>query len=280
MAKRGIKAEAIRNYWIDVGMKEVDIEFSWDNLYAFNKQIIDPVADRYFFVWDPQPVDIVGVDRLTSRSPLHPDHPERGTRDHELTVPIRVYMNREDLEGFRERGTVRLKDLCNLRWEDGRGVYTGNDHSVLREGVKIAHWAPVDGVEAEVVMSLAAFQKMNEQQPSDMIAGVVKQLSNPNNDIFYGAPAIVFIFTTPNCLTPVEDASLAAENMMLAAKSLGLGSCWIGFARALGQDPECLKELNVPADHQLVASIVLGYPRKGDMRPSVRDEPKVLGWLK
>lgn len=130
------------------------------------------------------------------------------------------------------------------------------------------------------VMSLAAFQKMNEQQPSDMTAGMIKQLSNPNNDIFYGAPAIVFIFTTPNCLTPIEDASLAAENIMLAAKSLGLGSCWIGFARALGQDPEFMRELNVPADHQLVASIILGYPRKGDMRPSVRDEPKVLGWLK
>ncbi|MBI0583145.1 MAG: glutamate--tRNA ligase [Methanomassiliicoccus sp.] len=152
MAKRGIAAEAIRNYWVDVGMKDVDIEFAWDNLYAFNKQIIDPVADRYFFVWDPRAVEITGVDALTARSPLHPDHPERGTRDHDLRAPIMVYMNSEDLEGFKQRGTVRLKDLCNLRWENGKGVYTGNDHSVLREGVKIAHWAPADGTEAEVVM--------------------------------------------------------------------------------------------------------------------------------
>lgn len=152
MAKRGIQAEAIRNYWLDVGMKDVDIEFSWDNLYAFNKQIIDPVADRYFFVWDPESLEIVGVDSLESRSPLHPDHPEKGTRDHRLKAPIRVLLTREDLEGFRERGTVRLKDLCNLRWEDGKGVYSGTDHGVLREGVKIAHWAPADGVEAEVFM--------------------------------------------------------------------------------------------------------------------------------
>jgi glutamyl-tRNA synthetase len=152
MAKRGIQAEAIRNFWVDVGMKEVDIEFAWDNLYAFNKQIIDPVANRYFFVWDPQIMEIVGVDRLSSRSPLHPDHPERGIRDHDLRSPIRVYMPREDLEGFKLRGTVRLKDLCNLRWEDGQGVYTGNDHGVLREGVKISHWAPADGIEAEVLM--------------------------------------------------------------------------------------------------------------------------------
>ena len=152
MAKRGIKAEAIRRYWIDVGMKEVDIEFAWDNLYAFNKQIIDPIASRYFFVWDPQVLEITGTDRIEARSPVHPDHPERGTRDHVLAPPIKVYLTAEDLAGFKERGTVRLKDLCNLRWEDGHGVYTGNDHNVLREGVKIAHWAPCDGMKGEVHM--------------------------------------------------------------------------------------------------------------------------------
>lgn len=152
MAKRGIQAGAIRHYWLDVGMKDVDIEFAWDNLYAFNRQIIDPVADRYFFVWDPQPVEIIGVESISSRSPLHPDHPEKGTRDHVVKAPIRINMNRDDLAGFKERGTVRLKDLCNLRWENGKGVYTGNDHSVLKEGVKIAHWAPIDGPECDVYM--------------------------------------------------------------------------------------------------------------------------------
>lgn len=130
------------------------------------------------------------------------------------------------------------------------------------------------------VMSLAAFQQMHEQRPNDMAAKMIKQLSNPNNDIFYGAPAMVFIFTSPDCLTPVEDASLAAENMMLAARSLGLGSCWIGFARSLGHDPEFVRELKVPADHQLAASIVMGHPKNEETRLSVRGEPKLLGWIK
>jgi glutamyl-tRNA synthetase len=156
-------------------MKEVDIEFAWDNLYAFNKQIIDPVANRYFFVWDPVGVDIVGVDRLSSRSPLHPDHPERGTRDHVLVPPIEVYMTREDLEGFQQRGTVRLKDLCNLRWEDGKGVYTGNDHGVLREGVRISHWAPPDGIEAEVFMPDGVVRRgVAERLPASEMGKVVQ----------------------------------------------------------------------------------------------------------
>ena len=61
-------------------------------------------------------------------------------------------MTPEDVKGFQERGTVRLKDLCNLKWENGEAVYTGTDHSVLKEGVKISHWAPVDGKDCEVLM--------------------------------------------------------------------------------------------------------------------------------
>jgi glutamyl-tRNA synthetase len=175
MAKRGIQAEAIRNYWLDVGMKEVDIEFAWDNLYAFNKQIIDPVADRYFFVWDPQPLEIVGAEMIESHSPLHPDHPEKGTRNHVLKLPDHVMLTREDLEGFKERGTVRLKDLCNLRWENGKGVYTGNDHNVLREGVKISHWAPADGAECEVYMPDGSVRKgIAEQLPANETGKVVQ----------------------------------------------------------------------------------------------------------
>ena len=53
LAKRGFRPEAIRNYWVDCGIKETDVEFSWDNIYAYNKAIVDKTANRYFFVWDP-----------------------------------------------------------------------------------------------------------------------------------------------------------------------------------------------------------------------------------
>lgn len=152
IAKRGIQSEAIRNYWLDVGMKDVDIEFSWDNLYAFNRQILDPITDRYFFVENPEVVEIKGVESLKECAPLHPDHPERGARESVISSPVKVYMTPEDLKGFKERGTVRLKDLCNLKWENDEAVYTGTDHGVLKEGVKISHWAPIDGKACEILM--------------------------------------------------------------------------------------------------------------------------------
>jgi nitroreductase len=193
----------------------------------------------------------------------------------------------EVLKNIYERRSVRAYADKSVPEEYIREIIKAGFHApngANTQGLRFAVVTNKDKLKAYAekgrVMSLAAFRAMNEQQPSEVGERLVKQLSNPDNDIFYGAPAIVFIFATPGCLTPVEDASLAAENMMLAARSLGLGSCWIGFAKSLAHDPEFVKDLNIPADHQLVASIIFGYPKKEEMRPSARDEPKILGWLK
>ncbi len=108
----------------------------------------------------------------------------------------------------------------------------------------------------------------------------IEKLSKPEFDIFYGAPILILIYSSPESFTQVEDGSLAAENMMLAAHSMGIGSCWVGFASPLGYVPEIFKELNVPEDHRLIAPLVFGYPKKKDMAPTQRMEPKIMAWLK
>jgi glutamyl-tRNA synthetase len=110
LAKRGIQPGAIRNYWRDVGIKEVDIKFSWDNLYAYNKDIVDPEANRYFFVWGPEPLVIKGVNNLEGHAPLHPDHPERGIRKSTLTGKdgITIFITNDDLNRIKTNEKLRL----------------------------------------------------------------------------------------------------------------------------------------------------------------------------
>ena len=145
MEKRGIQPESIRAYWIDCGIKDVDIEFTWDTLYAYNRGRVDKIADRYFFVVDPTPLDIFGAPRLESHAPLQPDFPERGVRKNVMSGdPVQVHVVGEDLKLVEERGKVRLKDLCNLELQDGRWTFIGNDLSILKEKVKIIHWVPPD----------------------------------------------------------------------------------------------------------------------------------------
>jgi glutamyl-tRNA synthetase len=152
LAKRGFRPEAIRNYWVDCGIKETDVEFSWDNIYAYNKAIVDKTANRYFFVWDPVPLQICGVNELHAKAPRHPDHPELGNREFQLNSPIIIHVVEKDLNAAMEAGKVRLKDLGNVEFRSGKALYQGNDLSVLKEGYRIIHWVPDNCTPATVIM--------------------------------------------------------------------------------------------------------------------------------
>ena len=80
LARRGISPEAVKNAMLAIGIGDTDISFSWDNLYAENRKIVDPVANRYFFVPDPVEATIEGAARHTAHAMLHPGDAARGTR--------------------------------------------------------------------------------------------------------------------------------------------------------------------------------------------------------
>jgi len=110
-------------------------------------------------------------------------------------------------------------------------------------------------------------------------SGLEANLKNPDFNIFYDAPAAIFVFGAPGIATAVEDASLAMGNMMLLARSMKMGTCWIGLASGLGGDAGFLKDLNVPEDHRFLASLILGYP-KTELGESKRPEPTILNWVR
>ncbi len=155
LAKRGIQAKAIRQYWVEAGIKEVDIKFSWDNLYAFNKDIVDDEANRYFFVWNPNELIIKGKEKLEGHAPLHPDHPERGLRRILLQGKegITVYVSEDDMTNVEAEEKIRLKDLCNIKLlSKEEAEYIGDDLSILKEGVKIIHWVGKESVPNKLYM--------------------------------------------------------------------------------------------------------------------------------
>lgn len=152
MRRRGIRPEAIRRYWTEVGIKEVDIEFSWKTLFTYNRELVDDGANRYFFVNDPVAFTIDGFEgEIMAKAPLHPDHPERGIRALKAPKGSKVFLSKEDLKDGPHR--LRLKDLCNVDVKGETLIHAGNDLSVLKEGVRIVHWAPEGSLEAEVLMT-------------------------------------------------------------------------------------------------------------------------------
>lgn len=100
---------------------------------------------------------------------------------------------------------------------------------------------------------------------------------NPAYDLFHGANTLIVIYAASGRLHPSEDCCLAAENLMLAAYALGLGTCPIGFARPWFDLLETKRELGVPEHYRAVFPVVVGYPA-GFTPNSGRDEPNVLCW--
>lgn len=99
--------------------------------------------------------------------------------------------------------------------------------------------------------------------------------------VFYGAPLLILISTKKNedlRTLNLLDCGLAAQNMFLAAYQAGLGSCFIGFAAFLNQDPKALAEVGIPEDHELVAPLIFGYPNETPV--SEPREVKLLKWIK
>ena len=96
-----------------------------------------------------------------------------------------------------------------------------------------------------------------------LLSTVNAEIKGVSGDPFYGAPVVLVVLASSSRLTRVEDGSLVIGNMMLAAHSLGIGSCWIHRAKETFEKPEWkawLRTLGIQGSYVGVGNCVLGYP--------------------
>ena len=91
--------------------------------------------------------------------------------------------------------------------------------------------------------------------------------STSGDPIFYRAPLLVLVLADKKAFQAYTDLGFAAQNMMLEATAMGLGSCAIGFATLLNMDREVGKLLGVPAGHRILAGVIFGYPKTHPQAP-------------
>ena len=89
----------------------------------------------------------------------------------------------------------------------------------------------------------------------------VKERAKTKEDaIFYSAPLVIFILGDKANHWSVIDFSLAAENMMIAAKSLGIASCPIGMASFIKDEKDIIEKLGFDENYELILTLAFGYP--------------------
>ncbi len=92
---------------------------------------------------------------------------------------------------------------------------------------------------------------------------IVKLGEAEKYNIFYNAPTVIILAARKDALSPVADVSAALQNMAIAAESLGIGSCWMGFATFYFQDAQNYKKIGIPEGHEVLYGMTLGYKPAG-----------------
>ena len=151
LARRGFRSEAVRRAMLEVGVKQSDISFSWKNLFAYNRELVEPIANRYFFVASPVEVVIEHMPEFSREVRLHPSYPERGSR--RLVVKPeagvgRIFIAEGDYAKLRQGEFVRLMEGFNVViQEKRRHRVRARFHSLELEEAKrrrarLIHWVP------------------------------------------------------------------------------------------------------------------------------------------
>jgi nitroreductase len=100
-------------------------------------------------------------------------------------------------------------------------------------------------------------------------------VKEPDFNVFYNAGTLIVIYGKPLGAFVGADCWLAAENLMLAACSMGLGTCVIGFAVAALNTPEWKKKLSVSAELTAYAPVIVGIP-SGETSSVPRKQPEII----
>jgi len=101
--------------------------------------------------------------------------------------------------------------------------------------------------------------------------------ARPEFNIFYDAGTLIVIGATVVAPFAAADCWLAAENLMLAAGSMGLGSCVVGSALAALNLPDVKSDLGLADDYVAIAPIIVGLPA-GATPATPRKEPRIVLW--
>ena len=147
LRRRGYQPGAFRQFAREMGLSLTDKHVSWEEFWkminAFNRDIIEKEANRYFFVEKPIKIKINGMSQKTVELPLHPDFPERGKRT--FVVGEDFFIAGDDLRSLAEGYVHRLMDCCNfmVEGEKFRSLSGGyEEYKNAADKGKIIHWLP------------------------------------------------------------------------------------------------------------------------------------------
>jgi nitroreductase/NAD-dependent dihydropyrimidine dehydrogenase PreA subunit len=122
-------------------------------------------------------------------------------------------------------------------------------------------------------------ERYHERYHDRIADGLARWRRGERERLFHGATAAILIGSRPGASTPVEDAMLAAQNVLLAAHAMGLGSCLIGFVvEAIRRDPRIRRALRLERGERIHAVVALGHSAESYEHVAGRKPVPIRTW--
>ena len=108
------------------------------------------------------------------------------------------------------------------------------------------------------------------------IERIYSHMKDGENNIFYDAPLVMLFHTSRLLPTAHEDCILAAYNVVLAAETLKMGSCFVSLSQqAITANNKIKQVIGIPRSDHIYAVLVLGFPATSYRRVAPRKEKNV-----
>jgi glutamyl-tRNA synthetase len=160
LRRRGYQPESFMRFVKEVGLSQADKTVTVDDFFkslnAHNKDIIEPIARRFFFIENPVDVTIIGAPENNITLDLHPDN-EKGGREFNTNQEFRL--SKEDIDKMQDSALYRLIDCINIKKDETKKStfsFVEGDYESFREqkGKQVIHWLPKehDSFDVEILM--------------------------------------------------------------------------------------------------------------------------------
>ncbi|MCW4006715.1 MAG: nitroreductase family protein [Candidatus Bathyarchaeota archaeon] len=173
------------------------------------------------------------------------------------------------LEAIKNRRSVRLYESKPVPKDVLKAIIEAGNQAPFTSMTRAQPWrfVVVENPEFRQKLFETAFpvwkqsiEGMKQVAPDlyEMAMSIHDALDEPKDPVYYSAPAIVFVIGPEGSAV---SCALACENMMIAAQSLGVGSCYVGFGAMVKANPEVASEFELKEKEEIHGPILLGYPK-------------------
>lgn len=183
-------------------------------------------------------------------------------------------LTNEVLDTIKKRRSIRSFTGEQIKESELQVILEAGRYAPSAGNQQLWHFTVIQNQEILAAISVSAKEVVAQLEHEHL----QKMAKNEKFHIFFEAPTVILISGKEDGMVIEADCAAATQNMLLAAESIGIGSCWIDFSLFAFAGPkgiEYQQQLGVPAGYKPYHTVALGYKKVETLNVPARKEDVV-----